>query len=279
MKRLGKKSQHEIMFIVFQLLMIAAVFASLMFFVSSLKNQTFFRKLAISRDLALLTNILYAAPGNIDYTYHAANLNLSEFEYSFEDQLVKVIEAGRETAYPYGDDSLFRLISARIREPERFYFQNNDYIFSAREEREISQNFLKYPYVEAGERGNLMVGFYPPENPLANQIAAELRAGKEGVGRITDANTLIIAEIDDETSRTLRIEIPSNPEFIKQNRKLASLIMNNALERGNIDYALIVPAARAELNIANTSVFISLSEDVPIIDISQTISRALSQYG
>lgn len=277
MKKLGKKSQHEIMFIVFQLMMIAAIFASLMFYVGSLKEQTFFRKLALSRDLALVANTLYAAPGNIEYTY-TPELNLSEFDYSFDEQKISVIEQGRETVYPFGNDLLFNYLFPKIREPERIQFQNIGYVFLAKEKIEAKPDLFKYPYVEVKEKGKIRVGFYN-ENPLANQIAAELNADKEGVGRITAADTLIIAEIDDKTSKTLKIEIPANPAAIKQSRKLASLIMNNALERGNIESTFIIPSTRAELNKAKTSVYINLSEDVPIIDVSQTISKSLSQYG
>lgn len=266
------------MFIIFQLLMIAAIFASLMFYVSSLKNQTLFKKLALSRDIALTANTLYAAPGNIEYTYYAADLNLSEFDYGFDKQLANVFEQERPTSYPYGDDILFSHIFPKIKNPERFYLQNIAYTFSAKKETEAKPNLFKYPYVEVNEtKGKVMAGFYN-ENPLANQIAAELAVSKEGVGRITEAGTLIIAEIDDKNPKTLKIEIPAKPDAVKQNRKLASIIANNALERGNIDYVYIIPSTRDELNKANTSVYISLGKDVPITDISQTISRSLSEY-
>ncbi|MBW2981374.1 hypothetical protein KY343_00710 [Candidatus Woesearchaeota archaeon] len=277
MRKIGKKSQHEIMFIVFQLMMIAAIFASLMFYVGSLKNQTLFKKLALSRDLALVTNILYAAPGNIDYTYSTTNLNFSEFEYNLKDQLVQVIEEGRETVYPYGDDLLFETVFRKISGSNTIQFQNTGYLFLSRKQREAKPDLFKCPYVEAKDKGKVVVGFYN-ENPLANQIAAELKADKEGVGRITTADTLIIADIDTETYGILKIEIPANPQFIKQSRKLASLIANNAFERGNIDYVFIIPSTNNDLNKAKTAVYIKLSKDAPIIDISQPISKSLEQW-
>lgn len=279
MKRIGKKSQHELMFIIFQLMMIATIFASLMFYVGTLKEQTLFKKLALSRDLALTVNTLYSAPGNIEYTYYAADLNISKFDYRFNEQLVNVLEQGRPTSYPYGDDLLFQLSFPTIKESNQIQFQNIDYRFLAKKEIESKPNLFKFPYVEIKEtRGKIMVGFYGDENLLAKVIAVVLNAGKEGVSRIKKADMLIIAEIDNQTSKTLKIEIPINPEFIKQNRKLASLIMNNALEKGNIERALIVPSTRAGLNKINISVFIVKSEDVPITDISQTISNSVNQY-
>jgi len=281
MKRLRKKSQHEIMFIVFQLLMVAAIFASLMFYVTSLKENTLFKKLALSRDIALLVNTLYAAPGNVEYDYYVFGMNISIFDYSLEKQKVNVFEKDIATVYLYGDDLLFDNVPLKIRAPEKIKFENRGYIFSAKKyvEEEEKPDLYKYPYVEIKEsKGKVMVGFYNEENLLAKTIAAELNAGIEGVGRIQDADTLIIAEPDNRTFKTLKIEISANPEFVKQNRKLASLIMNNAMERGNIEYAIIIPTARSELNKAKTAVYLSLSDDVPITDVSQIISQSLNEH-
>lgn len=279
MRRIGKKSQNEIMFIIFQLMMITAIFASLMFYVGSLKNQTLFKKLALSRDLALTVNALYAAPGNIEYTYYSTNLNISEFDYGFSNQMVNVFEDERPTSYPYGEDVFFDSRLTKTKDQETIQFQNIGYDFLERKEIEIKPNLFKYPYVNINEiRGKVVVGFYGDENPLASQIAAELSANKEGAGRISQADTLIIAEIDNKNPKTLRIEVPANPDTIKQNRKLASIITNNALGRGNIDFAYIIPTIRPELNKAKTAVYISLGNEIPIIDISQLISKSLDEH-
>ncbi|MBW2966385.1 hypothetical protein KY342_04750 [Candidatus Woesearchaeota archaeon] len=279
---IGKKSQHELMFIVFQLLMIAAIFALLMLYVNSLREQTLFTKIALSRDLAFVVDTVYAAPGNLEYTYYATELNLSEFDYKFEKQNVNVLEKDLPTLYPFGEDRLF--LESRfmtIKNPKTIQFQNIGYKFLAEEQTEAKPNLFKYPYIDTFDLNwankKIAVGFYN-ENNLAKSIARELGVVPEGVARITNADILIIAEIDNKTSKTLRIEIPINSKFIKQNRKLASIIMNNVLERGNTERALIVPLEISGLGESDIGVLIVKSEDIPIGDVSQVIKKSLRQY-
>lgn len=270
------------MFIVFQLLMIASIFALLMMYVSSLREQTLFTKVALSRDLAFVVNSVYSAPGNLEYTYYATELNLSQFDYKFDNQNVNILEGDLPTIYPFGEDTLFsESIFRIITNPKTIQFQNIGYNFLIQEQTEAKPNLFKYPYVQTSdlnwENKKIAVGFYEA-NDLAKSIARELGVSPEGISRIANQDALIISEIDKSIDKTLRIEIPINSKFAKHNRKLGSIIMNNILERGNIEKVLIIPSKIIGLDESDIGILIRKSEDIPIGEVSQVVKASLREY-
>ena len=84
------------------------VFFLLQSYVKSIEADTEFYKLFLSRDLALLDDTLYAAPGKVDYTYSFNKLKLNNFKFEFKSlstandkQVVRVEEGGLAKTYPY----------------------------------------------------------------------------------------------------------------------------------------------------------------------------------
>ena len=73
-------------------------------YVKSIEENTEYQRILLSRDLALLANTLYAAPGNVEYIYSNDKIDLGNFYFEFlEDNtpVVKVKEKGIEKKYPY----------------------------------------------------------------------------------------------------------------------------------------------------------------------------------
>lgn len=66
----GKKGiTHDLFFNVFELLLAFIVAFALFNFVNDIIKQTIFEKNYLTRDLALIINTLYAAPGEVVYNY------------------------------------------------------------------------------------------------------------------------------------------------------------------------------------------------------------------
>ena len=75
-------------------------------YVNSIEKDTEFHKILLSRDISMLTNTIYIAPGNLEYTYSNDKMDLTKFQFEFTDEgktvpLVGIKEAQLEKIYPY----------------------------------------------------------------------------------------------------------------------------------------------------------------------------------
>ncbi len=102
---LGKKGGgFELSFwVVIQLVLVLFIGASFFYFVYDVKNDTLFEKKYVSRDMALMANVVQSVPGDAIVFYSQPKFNISEFSYSFGYNL---FEIGAETAaasalYPF----------------------------------------------------------------------------------------------------------------------------------------------------------------------------------
>ena len=92
----GKKGiSDEIFFNVFEIILAIIVIVSLLNFINDVSEQTIFEKDYLARDMALLINTLYTAPGDVSYTYNE-NAPKSKFIYEFSPNKVEVY--GKEEA-------------------------------------------------------------------------------------------------------------------------------------------------------------------------------------
>ena len=91
------------------ILILVLVYILLGGYVDSIKNDAQFEMTFLSRDLALLANTLYSAPGDIEYKYSFEKKDLNTFIFEFgqldaanDMQLVKVSGYEQKKYYPYG---------------------------------------------------------------------------------------------------------------------------------------------------------------------------------
>ena len=82
---------HDLFFNVFELILAAIVIIALFKFVNDVAEQTIFAKNYFARDMALLVNALYAAPGEVSYIY---NEDTSKFRFAFNSNKLTVYEEG-----------------------------------------------------------------------------------------------------------------------------------------------------------------------------------------
>ena len=78
---------HELFFNIFELVLAAIVLLALLYFINDVAAQTIFEKNYMARDLAALTNKIYAAPGEVTYNY---NENVQDFKFDFVGNKIEV---------------------------------------------------------------------------------------------------------------------------------------------------------------------------------------------
>ena len=106
-QKLNKKGQliSQRMMIHLGMLAIAAfVWYLLSTYVKSIEKDTEFHRIVLSRDVALLMNTIYSAPGDVEYAYSNDKLNILNFKFEFVDAgtpMTIVKEDAIETKYPY----------------------------------------------------------------------------------------------------------------------------------------------------------------------------------
>ena len=104
---------HDLFFNVFELILAAIVIIALFKFVHDVAEQTIFAKNYFARDMSLLVNALYAAPGEVSYIYDE---DTSKFIFDFK--------LNRLTVYKEGDKEDNRNIFYLYAENENFPFQD-----------------------------------------------------------------------------------------------------------------------------------------------------------
>jgi len=257
-----KKGQQELLFLVFQLLLIAIVFLSLLAFVKQYEDNTIFEKIYLSRDISLIISTIEAAPGNLFYNYSHTTSNLSRFEYSFNDQLLSITEEGKARAsYPYLEDETLGILNEQISQ-ESIPFTKT-----------ISMTL---------EKNSLLIRTYPlvntkdPEWRNKDQVLklpaleiqeSALQSARDQFDNQRKINNLkesspspdIYIEIifDDQNKKRLSAIIPHN----KKSRKLASIILNKFAKEG-ITGAISLTNKNEQLNKANAAVLLIVGTDV-----------------
>jgi len=115
-----KGISHDLFFNVFELILAAIVIIALLQFVNDVAEQTIFAKNYFARDMSLLVNALYAAPGDVAYIY---NEDTSKFIFGFSNNKLTVYEQGdsednRNIFYFYAENENFPFQDATLRHEE-----------------------------------------------------------------------------------------------------------------------------------------------------------------
>ena len=113
----GKKGlTHELFFNVFELVLAAIVIIALFNFVNGVARDTIYEENFLARDLSILANTLYFAPGNVSYAYNE-NAENSKFTFNFIQNKVE--------AYGKEDEAPERRISYPFAENKEMVFRYN----------------------------------------------------------------------------------------------------------------------------------------------------------
>lgn len=120
---------HELMTKAYDLIMVSMIFMILLGYVMGLEDQNLMKKEYLSRDIALLTDTLYAMPYNLPYVYEGAGIRLSDFNFDFAKGKVGVVEESIEEGtpakiyYPFGLDNTVSLHYSPQLQPQMIEFR------------------------------------------------------------------------------------------------------------------------------------------------------------
>jgi N-acetylmuramoyl-L-alanine amidase len=147
---LGKKGQgemeEEVYSVLIQVAILIMVVIAMMLYLKSVRDNTLFEKMYLSRDVALLMNTLYAAPENVGYVYAAGTTNLSKYTFKGEENYVAVNyekdRSEQERYYKYASDFSFKENFPLIEDADMITFVKNDNLFKVGKDGTGSLNSL-----------------------------------------------------------------------------------------------------------------------------------------
>ena len=133
----NKKSNiNFVLMILIQVSIVLAVYLILNSYLSKLENNTFFEKDYMIKDISLMTDAVYASPGEIHYVYSndkIGNLKLnglSRYTFKFKDSRILLGEREDnnvvEFSYPYADDKSLPISGAADSSNGKLEFYKNE---------------------------------------------------------------------------------------------------------------------------------------------------------
>jgi len=314
MRKLGKRGGiiDSIYFVIFETLLVVAIGIFMMIYVIATADNTLFEKQVISRDLALLTNVIEASPGNIVYTYTQLP---EEFSAQFIQAGVIIRDLGEEEdpipiGYAYILDTNHKLIGINRT------FANEAIILQKQENLEIGTDNIaqiKCPTIDKIETQKLkeisIVPKYHQEydfetqqkEKAITQSIADTFKNIDGyvVTKIEDTENQIISKARKDISIQIVLnndkgkeEAPDNVfninyQFDKDNltSTLSCLIMKEISKKQDIVIGQINKIEDANFNYGFVAIEIeagNLESDYNFesgyLDISNAITKALKQY-
>lgn len=92
----GKRGVSAMYWTIIALVLIALVTVTFFAYIKDVKDDTYFQKTYVSKDLALLLNKIQSSPGNVQYHYFQENFKTSDFDFSFDKNYVGIYAKGSQ---------------------------------------------------------------------------------------------------------------------------------------------------------------------------------------
>jgi len=124
--------ENEVLFIIIESVLIIVIFIALFQWVNSIAKDESFEKMALSRDIALMVNTVQYLPGDLEYTYLIKNIDMSKFNYIFEDNSIQIKDPKKPliVSYPFSENNLLsNNFPHNIENPKSIEFENKNDIF------------------------------------------------------------------------------------------------------------------------------------------------------
>ena len=227
----------ELYFIAFEVFLAIIVMYALFSYIdrNTGTDSSIFEKSYLSRDLALLTNTIYAAPGNVFYIYKADKLRLPRFDIGFSNQEVTISETGKDRLpfyYPYANDLFFSNPSLGLTKPSKIEFIKSGNDVKIGESVYLNLNKLNCPQIDTTDdnwknkkllidegHGSEELGFTSQgryESRIIDSIAKsfQVESSSKGFGNIDHTRTGLIGENTPRLSKTKIKEKIKNSDII-----------------------------------------------------------------
>jgi len=225
----GKKGDMEqtIYFVIFEIILVAITAIALFNYTNNLAKSTSFEREAMSRDLALLIDTIYMAPGNLHYTYDN-NYTTFDFRVIFGNSIVEVSEEGKPITpfFYYGANPNIKMDAYQQTSKDVFSFSKSDNEIKLNSE--FNKDLFYCPYVNTTKKDWSIVldTDFSYGIQRAQKITGTPNQKKETIK--DKQNEIISFYMGDEesTQNPLKIYILSDSNQIAKSRKLACKIAN-----------------------------------------------------
>lgn len=289
---LSKKAQDMetmVYHVLIQIAILVMVFLEMLAYLKSVRENTLFEKMYLSRDVALLMNTIYAAPENIGYVYAAGKTNLSKYIFNTQENYVIVNEKtavpSQEKFFHYGSDRFFNEDFPLIQDAQLLTFMKNDKYVKVGKSGTGNLNALICPEIDTSSKNWKNKVIIDPghgarekadepkdygystdklkESQYTTDIATPLKAlgfkatrdfnlytpFEERLLKVAGSDIIISLHVGNYSPDKNNVNAFISAEGLKkaESRKLACLILNNLLNRLNIDNVAIIPVFPSQL--------------------------------
>lgn len=166
-----------LLFTIGEVVFVVLIFWALLSYVDSIEEDTLIEKNYLARDLALIIDTIYAAPGNLYYFYSFEKINLTKFTFGFNKQRAIVVEkeGSQQIKFPYADDLILgnRLNIGDI-QVETLELVKTDNIIDAGENLEADLKKIICPTLTVSKPGTVEI-LINPENNYEEEARITLR--------------------------------------------------------------------------------------------------------
>ncbi|MBD3163807.1 hypothetical protein GF323_01280 [Candidatus Woesearchaeota archaeon] len=308
-------ADEELYFILLQVVLVGAVGLMLFNYINSFKENTIYDKNHLSRDIALVLNTLYMAPGNVYYEYEYSNMPLSYFDFYFNENTIGVSDSQQRVKgnspykinYPYAANKKITNDLQILRNPKSVFFYKSGNIIT--NNKKISLNKLHCQNTGLTNRPKkiLFDFFYSTKEEeeklirLAEQLssyfyntnlnidfARTIEKGKNAftkkdTNKYTWADLIIIFRLDKTQEKSIKSYYYfKGLESYQEPKYLGCTILNSVLEINSDINNANIPASRLHFkdisdNIKPSANIIEISFS-PSINPTEPLSEAIKNY-
>ncbi|MFW6013874.1 MAG: hypothetical protein ACOCZ6_04320 [Nanoarchaeota archaeon] len=284
MKRFNKKAiQLNLWTLVSMLILILLIFA-LFFFLQDVRENTFFERNVLAKDLSLTMNAIQGMPGDVYFNYESNLLNM--FNITFEENKALVKDGRRENYY------LFYVTKGFSDDYKGDFEQPDDLSFTkASSILKIEEGFFSFveeencPQAEGKKINDEGLVFLHPLREDSREFAVKIEEGITPASRVYDEITgseadlpvLVAVDIKDEMDESVNIYYLNHD---RNSRSLACFLHNEMLDSDS--FREVRYTSGTGLDIARVDSYVSIlieaGEGASPRLIVNRINRAFDKY-
>lgn len=286
-----EKPGPNLMLIIFEILLVVIVVATLYARVSKFQEKNVIEQKFLSRDVALLLDIVPTLPGNLAYQYTSKTLD--KFSFDFSNGMLKV----DDEKYYYAKDTTLSYDELRtIEKKPKIYFYKSGKRIGVKEDLQLFNPFELVCRPEKEPLGKIIVDIVGKEQFLENialflrqRIGAETVSSPEKIDEeVKKADTVVLISKAEHSAIKIFVSQQSNKR--KESERLACLIANELSSKlkESITGAAVVPIDLTlydpndqkvkELADDKKGVLIEINSKFTVTTIGNAIEKARERY-
>lgn len=231
--------ETELYYTIFEIILVAMVVTALFAYLDSIRKDTLFEKTYLVKDLALMMNTIYAAPGNVRLSYAHEKLNLSEFNFNFINQKAaaaeSTIEGALELKYPFIADSFFSEEIEQIMAQKEIAIQKTGSSIKIKNILPQQLNLLSCPVKEMPELEGKNIFIHEDSTEIMKNALKTALQTSETKSPETKLIIAFYATEEPGEEDIIKAYVNINGPYIAESEQLACRILNNILINSELD--------------------------------------------